>query len=199
MARKELNITKVEQLKGLKIANQTGSSIGNIFMNTIAPKYGLSKDSFSEIRMNVNDMVAAMASKTVDAMVNIEPYNSIAEADGLATMVVMAATPEFIEKNPDMVVSYLKAWLDVAKDFETNPAKVSSVIHEFYTSKGYTMSKQTLQKALAKIEVKPQFPADFGGYMQEQAEILLKANRIKAIPDWKKALRPEFMQKALKA
>ncbi|MGA0128409.1 MAG: ABC transporter substrate-binding protein [Burkholderiales bacterium] len=210
MARKELNITKVEQLKGLKIANQTGSSIANIFMNSIAPKYGLSKDSFSEIRMNVNDMVAAMASKTVDAMVNIEPYNSIAEADGLATMVVnyydfdrmpvvMAATPEFIEKNPDMVVSYLKAWLDVAKDFETNPAKVSSVIHEFYTSKGYTMSKQTLQKALAKIEVKPQFPADFGGYMQEQAEILLKANRIKAIPDWKKALRPEFMQKALKA
>ena len=210
MARKELNITKVEQLKGLKIANQTGSSIANIFMNSIAPKYGLSKDNFSEIRMNVNDMVAAMASKTVDAMVNIEPYNSIAEADGLATMVVnyydfdrmpvvMAATPEFVDKNPDMVVSYLKAWLDVAKDFETNPAKVSNVIHDFYTSKGYTMSKSTLQKALSKIEVKPQFPADFGGYMQEQAEILLKAKRIKAIPDWKKALRPEFMQKALKA
>src|SRR3954453_14867816 len=30
MARKDLNINKVEQLKGLKIANQTGSSIGNV-------------------------------------------------------------------------------------------------------------------------------------------------------------------------
>ena len=29
--------------------------------------------------MNVNDMVAAMAAKTVDAMVNVEPYNAIAE------------------------------------------------------------------------------------------------------------------------
>jgi ABC-type nitrate/sulfonate/bicarbonate transport system substrate-binding protein len=210
MARKDLNITRIEQLKGLKIANQTGSSIGNIFMNTIAPKYGLSKDNFTEVRMNVNDMVAAMASKTVDAMINVEPYNSIAEADGLATQVVnywdfdqmpvvMAATPDFVEKNPDMVVRYLQAWIDVAKDFQSSPEKVSGVIHDFYSSKGYTMSKSTLQKALSKIDVRPHFPSDFQAYMQTQAEILLKAKRIKAIPDWKKALRPEFMQKATKA
>ena len=35
--------------------------------------------------MNVNDMIAAMAAKTVDAMVNVEPYNAIAEADGIGT------------------------------------------------------------------------------------------------------------------
>jgi hypothetical protein len=33
-------------------------------------------------------------------------------------------------------------------------------------------------------------------YMQEQAEVLLREKKIKEIPDWKKALRPEFMQKA---
>src|SRR6267378_1849252 len=31
VARKDLNLSKVEQLKGLKVANQSGSSIGNIF------------------------------------------------------------------------------------------------------------------------------------------------------------------------
>src|ERR1700682_6491103 len=35
VARKELNLTKVEQLKGLKVANQTGSSVGNIFVDII--------------------------------------------------------------------------------------------------------------------------------------------------------------------
>src|SRR6202046_5249757 len=30
-ARKDLNITKVEDLRGLKIANQTGSSVGDVF------------------------------------------------------------------------------------------------------------------------------------------------------------------------
>src|SRR6185295_9174906 len=65
MARKDLNISKVEQLRGLKIANQTGSSIGNIFADTIAPKAGLKKGDYQEVRMNVNDMVAALAAKTV--------------------------------------------------------------------------------------------------------------------------------------
>src|ERR1041385_985042 len=87
MARKDLNIAKIEQLKGLKVANQTGSSVGNIFVDQIARKAGLKKGDYQEIRMNVDDMVAAMAAKTIDAMVNVEPYNAIAEADGLAVTI----------------------------------------------------------------------------------------------------------------
>src|SRR5215471_5220504 len=41
MVRKDLPITSVTQLKGKKIANQTGSSIGNVFVDTIAPMHGL--------------------------------------------------------------------------------------------------------------------------------------------------------------
>jgi ABC-type nitrate/sulfonate/bicarbonate transport system substrate-binding protein len=128
MARKDLGLKTVADLRGKKVANQTGSSTGNIFVDQIATKAGLKKGDYQEVRMNVNDMVAAMAAKTVDAMVNVEPYNAIAEAEGLANSledfysfdklpVFMAATPEFVEKNPDAIVAYLKAWLDVAKDF----------------------------------------------------------------------------------
>src|SRR5207248_4536559 len=85
VTRKELNLSKVSELKGLKVANQTGSSVGNIFVDQIAPAAGLKKGDYQEVRMDVNNMVAALAAKTVDAMVNVEPYNSIAEADGLAT------------------------------------------------------------------------------------------------------------------
>src|SRR2546425_11016804 len=35
VARKDLNITKVEELRGRKVANQTGSSIGNVFVDII--------------------------------------------------------------------------------------------------------------------------------------------------------------------
>jgi ABC-type nitrate/sulfonate/bicarbonate transport system substrate-binding protein len=207
MARKELGLKTVADLKGRKVANQTGSSIGNVFVNEIAPKAGLKKEDWQEVRMNVNDMVAAMAAKTVDAMINVEPYNAIAEADGIATTIMnywdvdrmpvfMAATPEFLEKNPDAVVRYLRAWLDVAKDFKENPKKVSDVIYGFYTSKGYKMSPETFAKAVGTIDVAPQFPADVKGYMQGEAQTLIKAGRIKAMPDWSKALRPEFMQKA---
>jgi NitT/TauT family transport system substrate-binding protein len=207
MARKELNITTIEQLKGKKIANQTGSSIGNVFVVTIAPQHGLRKGDYQEVRMDSNNMVAAMAAKTVDAMVNVEPYNMIAEADGIATEIMdfssvdkmplfMAATPDFVQKSPDTVIAYLKAWLDAGRDFKTAPDKVADVIFGFYADKGYKMARDTFQKALSRVEVNPGFPGDLEPYMQEQAEILLKARIISAIPDWSKALRPEFMERA---
>jgi NitT/TauT family transport system substrate-binding protein len=207
MARKDLNISTVEQLKGLKVANQTGSSTGNIFADQIAPKAGLKKGDYQEVRMNVNDMVAAMAAKTVDAMVNVEPYNAIAEADGLAVTisefdkfdrlpVFMAATPDFVEKSPQTIVAYLKAWLEVAQNFKAKPEQVGETIYGFYASKGYSMSKDTFSKALARVEVQPGWPADLKTYMQEQSEILLKEKKIKALPDWDKVLRTEFLKQA---
>ena len=59
--------------------------------------------------MNVNEMVAAAAAKSIDAFVSVDPYCSIAEAEGIATTVVslhdydpmpvfMAATPELSRK-----------------------------------------------------------------------------------------------------
>jgi NitT/TauT family transport system substrate-binding protein len=207
IARKDLNITKIEDLRGRKIANQTGSSVGNVFVDTIAPQHGLKKGDYQEIRMDVNNMVAALAAKTVDAMVNVEPYNVIAVADGIGTDLIdfspvdpmpvfMAATPEFVDKNPDTVVAYLKAWLDVARDFKNNPKQVADVIYGFYKDKGYSMSLEAFSTALSRVEVDPGFPGDLKPYMQEQAEILLADKKVNTIPDWTKALRPDFMAKA---
>jgi ABC-type nitrate/sulfonate/bicarbonate transport system substrate-binding protein len=207
LARKDLNITKLEELRGKKIGNQVGASTGNIFTDTIAPSAGLKKGDWQEVRMNVNDMVAALAAKTIDAAVPVEPYNAIAEADGIATIVTdfspfdkmpvfMAATPDFLEKNPKAVIAYLQAWLDVARDFKEQPNKVADVIFNFYSDKGYKMSPDTFRAALARVEVNPGFPTDLEPYMQEQAQILLREKKISAIPDWKKALRPDLMEKA---
>jgi ABC-type nitrate/sulfonate/bicarbonate transport system substrate-binding protein len=196
-------------LKEKKIANQTGSSIGNIFVDQVGPANGLKKGDFQEVRMNVNDMMAAMSSKTVDAMINVEPYNAIAEAEGIGTIIMnlskydkvpvfMAATPDFVEKNPDAIVAYLKAWLDVKKDIQSNPQKVADVIHSFFTSKGYKMDPKTFNTAMGRVEVDPGFPHDLVPYLTHHAEALLKEKKISKIPDWKVALRTEFMDKALK-
>ena len=204
--RKDLNITKVDQLRGKRIANLTGSSVGNDLVDVVLPHYGLHKGDYQEIRMNVNDMVAALSAKTVDAMANVEPYNVIAVADGIGAdlldfsqfdpmPVFMAATAEMVEKRPDVIVAYLKAWLDAANDFKNNQKKVNDVIYAFYASKGYKMSAQTFATAMSRVEVNPGFP-DLKSYMQKQADILIQNKTIKTVPDWSKALRPDFMAKA---
>src|SRR3974390_906259 len=206
-ARKDLNIAKVEKLRGRRIANQTGSSVGNVFVDTIMPQYGLNKGDYVEVRMDVNNMVAALAAKTVDAMVNVEPYNVIAVAEGIGNDLIdfsavdpmpvfMAATPDFVQSKPDVIIAYLKAWLEVAKHFKNSPQKVADVIYKFYADKGYTMSLDTFAKALSRVEVNPGFPRDLQPYMQQQAEILLADKKIATIPDWKTALRPDFMERA---
>src|SRR5262249_42744740 len=170
VVRKDAGITKIADLKGMKVANQTGSSVGNIFVDIIAPGAGLRKGDFQEVRMDVNNMIAAMAAKTVDAMVNVEPYNEIAVADGIGTSIMdfsavkkmplfMAATPNFVEKTADTVVPYHKAWRDATAKFKNNPGTVADVIYAFYAPKGYNMSRDPFPKALARVEVAPGFPA----------------------------------------
>jgi ABC-type nitrate/sulfonate/bicarbonate transport system substrate-binding protein len=169
--------------------------------------HGLKKGDYQEVRMDVNNMIAALAAKTVDAMVNVEPYNSIAVTDGMGISIMdfssvdkmpvfMAATSDFVQKSPDTVIAYLKAWQDVARDFKENPNKVADVIYSFFTSKGYAMSRDTFAKALARVEVNPSFPSDLQPYLQKEAETLLREKKISAVPDWKKALRPDFWAKA---
>src|SRR5262249_37465412 len=206
-ARKDLNITKVAQLKGLKVGNQAGSSIANTFQDIIAPRAGLKKDDYQEVRMNVNEMTAAPAAKTIDTFVRGEPSCTSAEDEGIAKTIVnmyeydpmpvyMAATPGFVEKHPAAVVEYLKAWLDVGKDFKQNPRKTNEVIYGFFTSKGYTMSRETFGKAMANVEMDIGFPADSRAYLQQIAEGLLKENKIVPIPHWSKSVRTDFMAKA---
>lgn len=210
VVRKDHNITKLEQLKGMKIANQTGSSVGNIFVDQVGPKNGLPKGSYQEVRMNVDDMIAAMAAKTVDAIVSVEPYDSIAEADGIGRIIMnfsdydrlpvfMAATPDYIEKNGEALVAYLKAWIESGKEMKSNPDKLAEVVHKFYTSKGFKMELATMKKAMSAVEVDVGFPKDLIPYMTAHGEVLVKENKIKALPDWKKILRTEFMEKALSA
>src|SRR5947207_16012746 len=152
--------------------------------------------------MDVNNMVSAMAAKTVDAMVNVEPYNAIAVAEGMGTSIMdfysvdkmpvfMAATPDFVDKSGDTLIAYLKAWRDVGRDFKSDPGKVADVIYSFYKSKGYAISRETFAQALTRVEVDPGFPTDLVPNLQKDAQVLLREKKIAAIPDWKKALRPE--------
>jgi ABC-type nitrate/sulfonate/bicarbonate transport system substrate-binding protein len=94
--------------------------------------------------------------------------------------VFMVATPTLAKEHPDTLVAYRKAWLDVGKDFRTEPDKVADAIYGFYSSKGSKLSRETLRKARAGIKVNPGFPPEneLKPYMDRHADELLKANKI---------------------
>jgi len=98
----------------------------------------------------------------------------------------MAATPDFVQKNPDEIVAYCKAWLDAGRDFKENPGKVTDVIYGFYTDKGYTMSRESFAKALARVDVNPGFPRTSSPTCRSRPKSCCGRTKISAIPDWSK-------------
>jgi NitT/TauT family transport system substrate-binding protein len=70
------------------------------------------------------------------------------------------------------------------------------VIYSFFTSKGYNMDPKTFETAMGRVEVDPGFPSDLVPYLTHHAEVLIQEKKISKMPDWKKALRTDFMDKA---
>ena len=211
VVRKDLGITKMADLKGKKIANQTGSSIGNIFVDQVGPANGLKKGDFQEVRMDVNNMMAAHVGQDRgrhDQRRALQRHRRSRRASAPSSWtcrqydkvpVFMAATPDFVEKNPDAIVAYLKAWLDAKRGLQGATRRRSSdVIYSFFTSKGYKMDPKTFDTAMGRVEVDPGFPSDLVPYLTHHAEVLIQEKKISKMPDWKVALRTDFMDKARK-
>ena len=133
VTRKDLNITKVEQLKGKKVANQVGSSVGNIFVDIIAPKRRAEEGRLpgSPHERQQHDLRAwpprrstpwSTSSPTTRSRSPTASARRSWTSPSVDRMpVFMAATPDFVDKNADTVVAYLKAWQDVARDFKEQP------------------------------------------------------------------------------
>ena len=104
--------------------------------------------------------------------------------------VFMAATPEFVAKSADTIVAYLKAWLEVARDFKDNPNKVADTIYGFYAGKGYSMSQETFRKALrhGRRGAQASLPI-YNPTCSATPRYCSRRRRSRRMPDWSKALQ----------
>ena len=97
------------------------------------------------------------------------------------------------------LLEWAKAWAQTAPWKAERGAQLSLLRWKYFVQSeddAFMALLDTFTKALSRVEVNPGFPRDLQPYMQQQAEILLADKKINAIPDWKTALRPDFMDRA---
>ncbi len=104
--------------------------------------------------------------------------------------------PEFLEKQPATVVSFLKGWLRGSQVFRDAPRRAAEISWDFYAKQGYSMDRSVFDKTVASTEIRPEFRADLKPYLSQKAGELLKERCIKRIPDRDKVLRGEYLQQA---
>lgn len=206
---KNKGMKTVADLKGRKVASQIGSATDSVFQEKILPKFGLSKSDVQIVNLPHQNHIAAMAAGSIDAFAGVEPFPSIAEVDGIGDAiidysdfdllpVILAANRSVVEQKREAVVALLRAWLEGVAFFKSNPEKSGEIVHAFFEQQGFKVSQSVVKRMLSKLDVETSFKPELRGYLEEEANILIKKNAIASMPDWGKILNGELLQEAMK-
>lgn len=210
VAAKDRNIKTIADLKGRKVASQLGSATDYVFQNKILPKYGLSKSDVQIINIPHQNEIAAMVGRSVDAFAGVEPFPSVAEVEGLGTVLVdysafdlqpvfLGVDRRVLEGKRDAVVAFLRGWLQAVRIVNQEPDRTAKIVQATFKAQGYDIQEAVFKRMLGKLDVKPDFAPELKAYLVEQAQILVKEKQISAVPDWDKLLDSSVLAQAQKA
>jgi ABC-type nitrate/sulfonate/bicarbonate transport system substrate-binding protein len=135
-------IGKFSDLKGKRIAFTAGTG-GEVYTMELLKKAGLTKDDVTLVNLRPQDMVAALASGSIDAYGTWEPHisNGGKALGGKATLLdtkgVYAETfnivvmQDYLQKKPEVVKSFLKSLVEAEAWIKANPDEAITVVAEF--------------------------------------------------------------------
>ena len=202
MARKDLGLTKVEQLKGLKVANQTGSSTGNIFVDQIATKrrpeerrlpgspHGRERHGRRHGRQDRgrHGQCRALQRDRRSRRPRQHAHGLLRRSTRCRCSWRRRRISSTRTRTPSSPIS--RPGSTSRDDFKEQPEQGRRRDLRVLHLEGLHDVAGHLPQGAGARRGEPGFPADLEPYMQQQAEILLKEKKIKAIPDWNKALAP---------
>jgi NitT/TauT family transport system substrate-binding protein len=129
----------LKDLKGFKIGL---TALDGVSQQIVAEKFlakaGLSNNDVEFVKLSYPEMNVALKTKNIDATIQIEPYLTKAEVDGVAKKVASATdvhpnqqsaalfySPAFMEKNPLQAKQFMVAYLQGVRDY--NKAFISGI------------------------------------------------------------------------
>ncbi|HZD89274.1 MAG TPA: ABC transporter substrate-binding protein [Pseudolabrys sp.] len=203
-------INAVKDLKGHRVGSQLGSATDYVFQNKILPKAGLSKSDVQIVNVRFQNHVSALAAGSIDAFAGVEPFPSLAEVNKLGKVltdyspydlqpVILACSTETVKKRRNDVVEFLRAWLDGVKLFKDDRDKATQIVLTYFEKKGFKVSDKVIKLMLSKIDVNPDFKPELKEYLTRQSNVLMKGNKIAAVPDWDKLLNHKLLAEAQKS
>jgi aliphatic sulfonates family ABC transporter substrate-binding protein len=135
-------IATLADLKGKRIAFTAGTG-GEVYTMVLLKKAGLTKNDVTLVNLRPQDMVAALASGSIDAYGTWEPhiYNGMkalgAKVVPLDTKGIYAETfnivvmQDYLQKKPAVVKSFLKSLVEAEAWIKANPDEAIKVVADF--------------------------------------------------------------------
>lgn len=207
MVRAGSGIKTIADLRGKRIASQVGSTLDDVFKKQIAPESKLTEKDYQIINVKFSDQVSALAAGSADAMLNLEPFCSIAEDRKIAVPLtdyykydlipnMLAVNRPFAEKHAETCVAFLRGWLRAVELFGKQPQEAASIMLAVYKEAGYEISEPLVRRVIGRLIVTPDFIPELPAYIRNQATALRDTKRIQTIPEPGTVLLKDHLAKA---
>jgi NitT/TauT family transport system substrate-binding protein len=184
------SIEGIQGLKGKKVGVQPGN-ICHIILSWKLAQEGLA-DQVELVFMNNNDMPIPMQQRQIDAMFAVEPYPSLAKANGWAADIwdgydtpvgkvnlgFMGAT-DFVKGNQELLTEILKAHVLATKELQSNPAIAAEV-----TAKVLNMPREVIDLSLTNTFFTTDSADEFSSNIKSLGDIMLESKTAEKLPDW---------------
>lgn len=200
-------------LKGKRLAIQVGS--GTYVAWRILLKYaGLKEKDYIVKNLKTRLIPATFQSGSIDVAVAWEPYASIMVSKGLARVLItndewsrvgkivypvfLYANCDWVKKNKATTQKFVNAWLKAIKFVNSNHKETVDIMAKAYKGWGLTIPRAKVKAGVyTRGYDKLTFDDDVMTDTNNFAQMMYDIKKIKFIPDFKKALMPEFTNKAL--
>lgn len=208
MVAKDSPIKTVADLKGKKIGAVAGSGCFSTFRIFLG-KNGMKESDFQIVNMKVEDLRAAVQQGIIDAAVAWEPHVSIGETMGavkrIQSMKGVSESPnlvlvrrKFADEHPDAVARYIATLMDVGNYIKSQPNDAASKVAANISKQGVEIDPKALELALTRINVDPKLTDAMIDELIPVAESMKAAGKIPNVPSFKKLVRNEFYEQAVK-
>ena len=203
---KKSGIKSVADLKGKKIASQLATATDNGFQNKIMPAFGIKKDEYEVVNSKFAEHVSAMASGAVDAFAGVEPFPSIAETEGLGTIltdyskydivpVILATNHKVLASREADLVKFMRGWIMAADIFRKDPKKAASIVGNFFRGRGQKINDDVYRLAMSRMDVTTGYRPELKKYLTDLSELLVTQKRLNEVPNIDRALDQRILKK----
>jgi len=192
--------------KKRKISTTNGAT-AELFTIEFLDYYGIDQNQVELVYQKPEDMVAALSSRSVDAISIFEPYPYIAEKkmsgavigfdapqDIYHPLYSIVAQKQLIDENPQTAIKLLKA-LKKAEDFvKKNPEEAQLLVAK---ESGFALDEVNSQwnKYVIELDLSDRLIANWN----EVANWAIKTNKTKSsiVPDFNKIIRKDLFEEAM--
>ncbi len=202
-------IKSAADLRGKRIAIESGTASEIVMKSTVLPGIGLASGDYEIVNIPADKAVDVISDGTVDAALVYDPQAGKGVQDGKIRILfdlsdydikplLLVGRRDYVDAHPEELAAFLACFLGAMREAEDNPTKFAEALQQEVKEEfDLDLTAETVGSMLNRLILQPSFTPDVMATLTTDADAELKAGKIKNLPDMDKYLRLDMLKAAL--